>query len=102
MNNSSVFRTWLMLRVTYTLVPIALGLDKCFTGLIVEWPKYVSPLIMQHIPLTMSHFLILIGVIEILAGVVVWFRPRLGAYVIVAWMTLIIVNLITMNSFFDI
>ncbi len=102
MNNAIVFRTWSLLRITYTLVPIMLGLDKCFTGLIVEWPKYVSPFVMNFIPLELSHFLILIGIIEIIAGFIVWFYPRLGAYIIVGWMGLIIINLLTMHAFFDI
>ncbi len=102
MNNALVVQTWMLLRITYALVPIIVGLDKCFTGLIVNWPQYVCPLVALHLPLTMSHFLMLIGAIEIAAGLLVWFRPHLGAYVIVAWMGLIIGNLMLMNAFFDI
>lgn len=102
MNAIKVFQTWFMLKVTYALVPILLGLDKCFTGWIVHWSKYVSPAIMGYIPLTMDQFLILVGIIEIIAGIVVWFYPRLGAYVIVCWMALVILNLASMNAFYDI
>jgi uncharacterized membrane protein YphA (DoxX/SURF4 family) len=102
MNNAKVLHTWLLLKITYALVPILLGLDKMFTGLIVNWAQYVSPLISLYIPLAMPQFLLLVGVIEIVAGILVWFYPRFGAYVIVAWMGLIIVNLITMNAFYDI
>jgi uncharacterized membrane protein YphA (DoxX/SURF4 family) len=102
MNNVKVFQTWLMLKITYTLVPILLGLDKCFTGWIVDWSKYVSPVIMQFIPLTVNQLLIVVGIIEIIAGIVVWFYPRLGAYVVVAWMAVIIFDLATMNTYYDI
>lgn len=102
MNNTQVFRTWFMLRIVYALVPILLGLDKCFTSLIVDWSKYTSPMIMAYIPLTMVQFLILVGVIEIVAGLIVWFYPRFGGYLIVAWMGLIIFNLLTMGGLLDI
>lgn len=102
MNEKKVFRTWLLLRITYALAPIALGLDKCFTGLIVKWPKYVSPVLLPYWPLSLSHFLTTIGIIEIVAGLLVWFRPRIGAYVVVAWLGLIIINLATMHMYFDI
>ncbi len=102
MNAVKVFHTWLLLKITYALVPILVGLDKCFTGLIVDWSKYVSPFVMEYIPLTMQQFLILVGIIEIAAGVLVWFYPRLGAYVVVFWMVLIILDLASMNAFYDI
>lgn len=91
-----------MLRIVYTLVPLLVGLDKIFTGLIVDWSKYVSPLLMEYIPLTVAHFLIVVGIIEVVAGVVVWLYPRFGGYLVAAWMTLIIINLISMNTFYDI
>lgn len=102
MNNIKVFQTWSLLRITYALVPILLGLDKCFTGLIVDWSRYVSPIVMAYVPFAMAQFLILIGIIEIIAGFVVWFYPRLGAYIIVAWLALIIGNLVSMHAFYDI
>ena len=103
MNNYKVFQTWSMLRITYALVPILLGLDKFFaTGLIVDWSKYVSPDVMAYIPLTMAQFLMAIGIIEIIAGFVVWFAPRFGGYLVAAWLALIIVNLAMMHAFYDI
>ena len=102
MNNTQVFRTWFMLRIVYALVPILLGLDKCFTELIADWSKYTIPMIMAYIPLTMVQFLILVGVIEIVAGLIVWFYPRFGGYLIVAWIGLVIFNLLTMGGLLDI
>lgn len=102
MNNAKVFQTWFMLKLTYSLVPIVLGFDKCFTGLIVDWSKYVSPVIMAYVPLTIAQCIMLVGIIEIVAGIVVWFYPRFGAYVVIAWLGLIIVNLATMKEMYDI
>jgi hypothetical protein len=103
MNNAKVMHTWLLLKSTYALVPVLLGLDKCFLGMIVNWAKYVSPLIAENMQLlALPQFLMIVGIIEIIAGIAVWFYPRLGAYVIIAWMGLIILNLATMNTYYDI
>lgn len=102
MNNSLVIKTWSLLRCTYAVAPIALGLDKCFTGLIVDWTKYVSPVVMSYLPLNIAQFVVLVGIIEILAGIIVWFYPRFGAYLVAAWLGLIIVNLATMQGLLDI
>ena len=102
MNNAKVMQTWFMLKATYALAPVALGLDKCFTGLIVDWSKYVSPAVMAYIPLSISQFVFFVGLIEIVAGIAVWFYPRFGAYLVMAWLGLIIVNLATMHGMIDI
>lgn len=104
MNIISANRAQMLLKITYTLVPIALGLDKLFKWMIVDWGKYASPVIMNLLPISMTvvHFVMLTGIIEIFAGILVWFYPRLGAYTVAAWMGLIIINLATMNQFYDI
>lgn len=104
MNNAKVFQTWFMLKLTYALAPIALGLDKCFFGLIVDWSKYVSPTVVQNLPMAMdiSQFVMAVGIIEILAGIIVWFYPRFGAYLVIGWLLAIIINLATMNAMYDI
>ena len=102
MNNFKVFQTWFMLTVTYALVPILLGLDKCFTYFIVDWTKYASPVVVAALGLSVGQFLVIIGVIEILAGILVWFYPRFGAYLVVAWLALIIINLTMIGGMLDI
>lgn len=103
MNNVKVYQTWFMLKITYALAAILLGLDKCFTGLIVDWTKYLSPTVIEYVPfLSIAHALFLAGIIEILAGIIVWFYPRFGGYLVAAWVVLIIINLATMNTFYDI
>ncbi|MCL5874936.1 MAG: hypothetical protein M1114_00485 [Candidatus Dependentiae bacterium] len=104
MNIASVNRAQMLLKLTYALVPIIIGLDKIFTWMLVDWAKYSSPVIIGLLPISMTtlHFVMLTGIIEVIAGIFVWFYPRLGAYTIVAWMALVIVNLATMNQFYDI
>ena len=43
-----------------------------------------------------------VGVIEIVAGIVVAIAPRLGGWLVAAWLGGIIVNLLTYPGFFDI
>lgn len=104
MNIASVNRAQMLLKITYALVPIIIGFDKIFTWMLVDWAKYSSPVIIDLLPISMTtlHFVMLTGIIEVVAGIFVWFYPRLGAYTIVAWMALVIVNLATMNQFYDI
>ena len=46
--------------------------------------------------------MLLVGVVEILAGLLVAVLPRIGAYVVAAWLAGIIVNLLTPGGFYDI
>jgi hypothetical protein len=70
------------------------GLDK-FTHVLVDWDMYLSP-IAQRVLGGLSHpFMLLVGVIEMLVGIMVITRwTRLGAY-IGAWLVLIALNLLT-------
>ena len=104
MDIASVNRAQLLLRLTYTIVPIAIGLDKCFTGYLANWTTYLSPSVIEYLPvaITISQFIMITGIIEIAAGILVWFYPRFGAYLVAAWMILVIANLATLHGFYDI
>ena len=101
-HSSKVHNTWLMLRITYAVVPILIGLDKCLGWWLVNWAIYASPFIMHYIPVSVTTFTVITGIIEIIAGIIVWFRPRFGGYLLVAWLGLVIINLLSMNNFYDI
>lgn len=102
MLSNPVYRSWFLLRVVYAVVPIVIGLDKLFTWWLVDWSQYASPLIMALMPLNLMHFIMLTAVIEIAAGVVVWLWPKFGGYLVAAWLLLVIINLASMNMFYDI
>lgn len=102
-HDAKVHQAWLLLKITYSLVPIVLGLDKLFAmGWIVNWAKYLSPVVSDALPVTVARILLLIGAIEIITGFFVWFYPRLGGYVVAAWLGLIIVDLASMGGYYDI
>ena len=102
MNHTKVYYTWLMLKVTYALVPILIGVDKLIGWWLVDWSQYTSPWVLQFIPLSMMNFVIATAVIEIVAGIFVWISPRWGAYLVAAWMILVVIDLASMNMYYDI
>ena len=82
------------LRLTYGVVPVVAGLDKFF-NVLTDWDKYLPAFAADILPVSPETFMLLVGVIEIVAGLAVltWFT-RLGAYVVLAWLVLIALNLI--------
>ncbi|MGV0795107.1 hypothetical protein [Mycolicibacterium sp. XJ1819] len=96
-----VYQAFLLLRVAFTAAPILFGLDK-FTNLMVDWPTYLAPWIDGLSPFGASTTMQIVGVIEILAGILVAVAPRIGAYVVALWLAGIIVNLLTFPGFYDV
>jgi hypothetical protein len=90
-----------ILYVGYALLPIIAGGDKFF-HLLVNWDQYLAPLVTRLLPLTAQTFMLIVGVVEIAAGLLVLFRPRIGAYVVAVWLWGIIVNLLMFPGFYDI
>ena len=92
---------YLMLRVAFTVAPIAFGLDKFF-NVLVDWPVYLAGWVDDLMPGSAQDFMYVVGGIEILAGLLVAFRPRLGAPVVAAWLAGIIFTLLTGPGYYDI
>jgi uncharacterized membrane protein YphA (DoxX/SURF4 family) len=92
---------WTILRLTFGLVPIVAGVDK-FTNVLVTWDSYLNPLILNLVPLDGHVFMGIVGVIEIVAGILVLARPRLGGFVVMTWLTCIALSLITSGKYFDV
>lgn len=97
--NKRVVLSWNVLRYAYGLVVLLAGLDKLFgTDLIVYWPKYISPLVGQHLPVSVGVFLAGMGVIEIVVAILLMTKwPRIAGYLAVAWLLLIAVNLLMLG-----
>lgn len=88
-----------ILQVVFVLLPIIAGLDKFFYYL-TNWSDYLSPLAWQMIDGQDNAFFMVVGVVEIIAGLGVLFRPRIFAYVVSAWLLLIVVNLLMLGGLF--
>jgi uncharacterized membrane protein YphA (DoxX/SURF4 family) len=96
LNLESLYRPlWL----TYGLVPLLAGLDKFF-NLLTDWPKYLSPTVAGLLPMSAQTFMHVVGIIEIVVGLMVLTRwTRIGAWIAAAWLVLIAINLITIGMF---
>jgi uncharacterized membrane protein YphA (DoxX/SURF4 family) len=90
-----------VLRLTFGIVPIVAGLDK-FTNLLANWPGYLGANIIGMLPVNALAFMKIVGVVEIVAGIIVLLRPLLGAYIIMVWLICIAIQLIVGGHFFDI
>jgi hypothetical protein len=91
----------MLLRLAFTVAPIAFGIDKFFNGM-VHWEKYLASWVNDILPGTASTGMHIIGVVEIVAGVAVAIRPKYGAPLVAAWLGGIIVNLLTYSGYYDI
>lgn len=94
-------QAFLMLWALFSVAPILFGLDK-FTQWMTNWDGYLAPWINGLVPGTAHQAMMAVGVIEIVAGLVVALVPRLGGYVVAAWLAGIIVNLVSQNEYWDI
>ena len=94
-------RAFQLLRTVFTIAPIAFGLDK-FANLLTNWENYLAPWINDLVPGTAHTTMLLVGVIEIVAGLAVAFRPTFGGLLVAAWLAGIIVNLVTMGDYYDV
>lgn len=94
-------QAYLLLRTVFTVAPVLFGLDK-FLGLLTDWDQYLAPWVNDLVPGTAHQAMLLVGAIEIVAGLLVAVRPDLGGYVVAAWLVGIIVNLVSMGQFYDV
>ncbi len=88
-----------ILHLGYTVAPILFGLDKFF-NLMTDWVDFLPAFVTDAV--SGSMVMGVVGVIETVAGIGVWLRPRIFAPVVAAWLGLIIVTLIIAGDFWDI
>lgn len=90
-----------LLKFTFGIVPIVAGLDK-FTNILAEWDKYLHPGIADILPFSPEVFMVIVGAIEIIAGLIVLMKPAIGGYIVAAWLTLIALTLLASGNFLDV
>ena len=99
-NENKLNFMWTVSKYVYGLVPVVIGLDKFFF-FIVDWNVYVSPYAASIVPI--MYLVKIIGIIEIAAGLLILTKyPRLGAYLVAAFLCLVIINLFMLGGVFDI
>src|SRR5512133_3684515 len=94
-------RAFLLLRTVFTVAPIVFGLDK-FVGLLTDWEGYLAPWINGLVPGSAHDATLAVGVVEVVAGLTVAVRPRVGGLLVAAWLAGIILDLVTMGEYYDV
>ena len=89
------------LQLTYGIVPIVAGLDK-FTNLLTKWENYLGRNVIAMLPFSATMFMKIVGIIEIIAGVIVLIKPRVGAYIVMIWLICIALELIVSGQYYDV
>lgn len=98
---SKVDRVTTILHWTYGLVPIVAGADK-FANILTDWTKYLAPAVTDIIPLTPAAFMSIVGVIEIIAGIILLVKVRIGSLIVGCWLLGIAINLLLTGQYYDI
>lgn len=94
-------QAFVLLRTVFTVAPVLFGLDKFF-NVLTDWTVYLAPVVTSVVPVSGQNIMYAVGVIEILAGLLVAFRPRIGSLVVAAWLLGITVNLLILGTFYDV
>jgi hypothetical protein len=99
--HSPTYQAFFLLRTVFTVAPIVFGLDKFF-NILTDWPQYLAPFVDSIAPGSPETAMMIVGVIEIVAGVLVAVRPQIGGYVVALWLAGIILNLLILPGFYDV
>ena len=95
------YQAYQILRLGFTVAPILAGLDK-FLHILTDWDKYLPASVNNILGGHGHQFMMIVGVIEIVAGIGVFIKPKIFAYVVALWLVLIIVNLLMIPGYFDV
>lgn len=96
------FQALTALRIGFTALPLVFGIDKFANVLTDDWTRYLAPAFNGVIPGDAQTAMHLIGIVEIVAGLVVLLAPRIGAPVVALWLAGIIVNLLVLGGYGDV
>jgi uncharacterized membrane protein YphA (DoxX/SURF4 family) len=95
-------QAFLILRIAFTVATILFGIDKFAEVLFDNWPAYLAPEFNDLIPGSAQDAMHMVGVVEIIAGLVVLFSPRFGGLLVAAWLAGIITSLLLVGGYGDI
>ena len=99
--SSGARQAFMILRFGFTVAPILAGLDKFF-DLMVDWDKYLSPMASNALSGHGHQFMMVVGVVEVIAGIGVALKPKVFAYIVAIWLLFIILNLLSIPGYYDI
>jgi hypothetical protein len=99
--NRPAYQAYRILHVAFIVAPLLAGVDK-FTHVLTDWDRYLAPVVAAMLPVSGHTFMLFVGLVEIAAALLVAGRPRIGAYVVAAWLLGIVVNLLLIPGYFDV
>jgi uncharacterized membrane protein YphA (DoxX/SURF4 family) len=94
-------QAFFLLRTVFTVAPVLFGLDK-FTNILTDWTIYLAPVATAVVPVSAQTFMYIVGVVEIIAGILVAVRPRFGSLLVAVWLLGIIINLLVLGNYYDV
>jgi hypothetical protein len=95
------YQAYQILYIGFIVAPFVAGLDK-FTHFLTNWNQYLAPAVERLLPVSGHTFMLLVGIVEMAAAVLVAVRPRIGAYIVAVWLLGIILNLLMIPGYFDV
>jgi len=99
--SQSLTQTFNLLKYTFGIVPIVAGADK-FTNLLTNWEQYINPSMAGLLPFSAATFMMIVGVIEIAAGIIVLKKTEIGGYIVAAWLTVVALTLLLGFKYVDV
>ena len=99
--SSPSYQAYQILHIAFTVAPLVAGVDKFFHFL-VDWDMYLSPIVPRVLGIPSHTFMLGVGVVEVIAGLLVAIAPRIGGWIVGLWLCGIVVNLLTIPAHFDI
>lgn len=100
-NNQTLTQVFNLLKYTFGIVPIVAGIDK-FLNLLTDWSHYIDPSMADLLPFSATTFMMIVGVIEIVAGIIVLRKAEIGGYIVAAWLTVIALSLLLSFNYVDV
>lgn len=100
-HSGPTYQAYRILYAAFIAAPLIAGLDKFF-NLLTVWDQYLAPAVARMLGGYAHQFMLLVGLVEIAAGIGVALRPRWFSYVVAAWLGGIVINLLIAGAFFDI
>jgi hypothetical protein len=94
------YQAYQILHWGFVAAPLLAGIDK-FLMILTNWTQYLWPPLGNLVG-GPRIFMDIVGAVEIVAAFLVAFNPKIGGYVVAAWLAGIIVNLLLRQNYYDV
>jgi hypothetical protein len=94
-------QAYVMLHWGFVALPVIAGIDK-FAHLLTNWDAYLAPQMTRLLGGYSHTFMLAVGIVEMLAGLLVALKPKVGGWVVAGWLGAIILNLLYSGRYFDV